>query len=134
MLELRNSSYLRIEGLVIDGRGMRDVDGIKTVVAGPATWDTDAVHHVDIVGVTIHDVSLDSAVGISTKCTTWDIEVRDCRIYDIRTGLCIGNLKGGGLRERYPEASERELQLRLASIRLGPQVLREVCGLEPYDD
>lgn len=36
-----------------------------------------------------------------------------------------------GLRQRFPGASERELELRLAAARLGPELVREAFGWAP---
>lgn len=36
-----------------------------------------------------------------------------------------------GLRRRFPEADERELWLRLVTMKSGPDLVREVYGWEP---
>lgn len=42
--------------------------------------------------------------------------------------LAVQRLALAGIRERHPQASARELRLRLASLRLDPQIMQEVFG------
>lgn len=46
----------------------------------------------------------------------------------------IRSLAEGGLRRRYPKASEREIFLREARQRLGVEMFRKVYGNELPDD
>ena len=45
--------------------------------------------------------------------------------------LAVQELALAGLRRRHPDASERELELRLASLRLGAETMRKVFQWEP---
>ncbi len=45
--------------------------------------------------------------------------------------LAVQRLALAALRETYPDATEDELLLRLASRRLGPAMMKKVYGWEP---
>ena len=47
--------------------------------------------------------------------------------------LFMWEVKRSGLRLRYPDASERELDLRLAVYRLGRDKVKELYGFDPAD-
>jgi len=51
------------------------------------------------------------------------------RVSDLTLGACL--LSVAGLRQRYPDASERELLLRLAVLRLGAETVARVYGWVP---
>jgi hypothetical protein len=99
-IEIRNSSYLVIKDLTIDGQDVAGIDGIKA--GGGAT---DYTHHIRIEGCTIigHGGS-QQTVGISTKCNAWGWEIVGNVIEGAGTGLYLGNSDGtmpfvGGLIE-----------------------------------
>ena len=46
----------------------------------------------------------------------------------------VASLAEGGLRQRYPEASDREIFLRAARLRLGAELFRKAYGEELHDD
>ncbi len=46
----------------------------------------------------------------------------------------IRNLAKAGMRQRYPNADEREILLRVAQITLGRELFRKVCGDVIPDD
>ncbi len=48
-----------------------------------------------------------------------------------RTTARVNLFAAAGLRERYPEAGERELFLRLAALRLDRQTMIDVYGWDP---
>jgi hypothetical protein len=55
------------------------------------------------------------------------------RVSDLTVGACRMAL--AGLRQRHPGASEQELLLRLAVLRLGPETVARVYGwVAPRDD
>lgn len=80
------------------------------------------------------------------KDTTADIEAIQSELYrrmtfeqkarrvtELTTGAC--RLALAGLRQRHPGASEQELLLRLAALRLGPETVARVYGwVAPRDD
>lgn len=43
----------------------------------------------------------------------------------------VEQLARAGVRLRYPEATDREVQLRVAALRLGAHLMREVYGWDP---
>ena len=47
--------------------------------------------------------------------------------------LAVEMLALAGIRERHPSASARECQLRLASLRLGRDVMMQVFGWDPAE-
>lgn len=96
-VEIRDSSYLALEHLTVDGM---NVDGAFGVSAKDGT-----VHHIRIEGCTFlhHDTSQQN-VAISTKTPTWGWIIRYNRIIGAGTGLYLGNSDGtcpfvGGLIE-----------------------------------
>ena len=43
----------------------------------------------------------------------------------------VDQLARAGVRARFPDAPEREVRLRVAAMRLGPDLMREVYGWNP---
>jgi hypothetical protein len=43
----------------------------------------------------------------------------------------VDQLAQAGVRVRFPDAPEREVRLRVAAMRLGPDLMREVYGWNP---
>lgn len=46
----------------------------------------------------------------------------------------VQRLAFAGMRERYPNATDDEIWLRLASLRLGRETVRKVYGWDPGDE
>jgi hypothetical protein len=46
----------------------------------------------------------------------------------------VQRLAFAGMRERYPDATDDEIWLRLASLRLGRETVRKVYGWDPGDE
>jgi hypothetical protein len=102
-IDIRNSSYLTIQNLVLDGQG---IDGIDAIKAGGT--ESDWAHHITIEGclITNHDAgeTNQQMVGISTKIVSWDWVIRKNVIDGAGTGAYLGNSDGtrafiGGLIE-----------------------------------
>jgi MYXO-CTERM domain-containing protein len=89
-VEIRNSSYIAMENLTIDGNG---VDGAFGISAKDGT--SNLVHHIRIEGCTLinHDAG-QQTVAISTKTPTWGWIIRRNRILQAGTGLYLGNSDG----------------------------------------
>jgi len=89
MFEVRRSSYWRIENLELDGRNIGS-EAFKTQVV--SDYHNDYAHHIVLDGLEIHHFRDN---GISTKCTVWDMTIRNCYIHDIGdVGLYLGNSDG----------------------------------------
>jgi MYXO-CTERM domain-containing protein len=102
-IDIKNSSFLTLRDLVLDGQ---DIDGIDAIKAGGQA--TDWAHDITIEGCTItgHDGGGTSqqTVGISTKIVTWGWVIRGNVIDGAGTGAYLGNSDGtrafiGGLIE-----------------------------------
>jgi hypothetical protein len=97
-LSVRDSSYVVLRGMEVDGAGELG-DGLK------AEGDAMFAHHIVVEGLYIHDVASDmQIVGINTKCTTWNWVIRGNRIERVGTGMYLGGSAGdtpfiGGLIE-----------------------------------
>lgn len=54
---------------------------------------------------------------------------------EIMTGLTFATQRLAflGMRERYPDASDDEIWLRLAAQRLGPDIVRRIYGFDAED-
>ncbi len=89
-VEIRNSSYVALENLTIDGNG---VDGAFGISAKDGT--SNLVHHIRIEGCTLinHDAS-QQTVAVSTKTPTWGWIIRRNKILRAGTGLYLGNSDG----------------------------------------
>lgn len=48
-----------------------------------------------------------------------------CRVVD--------QLARAGVRTRFPDASDRKVRLRIAAMRLDPDLMRDVYGWDPHD-
>jgi hypothetical protein len=102
-IDIRDSSYLVIKHLLLDGQDIAGIDAIKA--GGQATnW----AHNITIENCTItgHDGGETSqqTVGISTKIVAWDWVIRGNVIDGAGTGAYLGNSDGtrafiGGLIE-----------------------------------
>jgi hypothetical protein len=95
VVQIRNSSYVRLRNLDIDGTGTTDLDGVKSdaTIAGsyPAAWS----HHITLENLHIHDFDADQQqVGISTKGPAWNWVVTDTIIERVGTGIYFGNSDG----------------------------------------
>jgi hypothetical protein len=89
-IEIRNSSYIVLRALTVDGA---HVDGAFGVSAGGGA--SNRVHHVTIEGCTFvnHDGSQQHD-AISTKTPTWGWIIRGNRILGAGTGMYLGNSDG----------------------------------------
>lgn len=99
-VELRNSSYVVLRHVTVDGHGVVGAFGVS---AGGLASNT--VHHITVEGCTFvgHDGS-QQTVAISTKTPTWGWVIRGNTINGAGTGLYLGNSDGsqpfiGGLIE-----------------------------------
>ncbi len=99
-IELRNSSYVVLRHVTVDGHGVVGAFGVS---AGGLAGNT--VHHITVEGCTFvgHDGS-QQTVAISTKTPTWGWVIRGNTINGAGTGLYLGNSDGtqpfiGGLIE-----------------------------------
>ena len=102
-IDIRDSSYVTIKNLVLDGQ---NVDGVDAIKAGGQAKNF--AHHITIEGCTItgHDANQTNQqlVGISTKIVAWDWVIRKNVIDGAGTGAYLGNSDGtrafiGGLIE-----------------------------------
>jgi len=87
-VSIRNSAYVTLRHVEIDGRGEL-VDAIK------AEGDAMFAHHITIEHVRMHSFGNDQQiVGISTKCPAWDWVIRSVTIDRPGTGLYLGDSTG----------------------------------------
>ncbi len=89
-VEIRNSSYVVIRSITIDGNM---VDGAFGLSAGGGT--SNLVHHITVEDCTFvgHDAG-QQTVAISTKTPTWGWTIRGNRIVGAGTGMYLGNSDG----------------------------------------
>jgi hypothetical protein len=95
VVQIRNSSFVVLRNLEIDGTATTDLDGVKsdTTIAGPhaAAWS----HHITLENLHIHDFDADQQqVGISTKAPAWNWVIRATVIERVGTGMYFGNSDG----------------------------------------
>jgi hypothetical protein len=86
-IEIRDSSYIAIENLTIDGQG---IDGIFAVNATGRPCHNIRIENCTIVGHGAHQ----ETVAISTKTTAWNWTLRRNRIVAPGTGLYLGDSDG----------------------------------------
>jgi hypothetical protein len=97
-ISIRNSSYLAIRNLELDGQG-RLGDGVK------AEFNVSPTHHITLENLYIHGHGADQQiVGINTKSAAWNWVVRRSVIEGAGTGIYFGDSDGnqefvGGLIE-----------------------------------
>lgn len=88
-VSLRDSSYLAIRHLEVDGSAAPEVDGVK------AEGDAAFTHHITLENLDVHDHDADQQiVGISTKCPSWNWVIRRTVVRGAGTGLYLGNSDG----------------------------------------
>jgi hypothetical protein len=88
-VSIRDSAYVAIYNLELDGQGLPNVDAVKA--EGDAQW----AHHITLENLTIHDHDANQqTVGISTKCPAWDWVIRNNVVDSAGTGLYLGNSDG----------------------------------------
>lgn len=95
MVEIKNSSYWRMENLELDGRNgggaWTGSDGIKAAVS-TGTPDNDYYHHFVFENLYIHHFYNNC---FSSHVTGWDITIRNCHFSDAQeVGLYMGNSDG----------------------------------------
>lgn len=89
-VELKNSSYVALRHLTVDGR---DNGGSFGVSAKDGT--SNKVHHIRVERCTFdHHAGSQQQVAISTKTPTWGWEIRENRVLNAGTGLYLGNSDG----------------------------------------
>jgi hypothetical protein len=96
VVQIRNSSFVVLRSIEIDGTNTTDIDAVKSdaTIAGPypAAWS----HHITLENLHIHDFAANQQiVGISTKGPAWNWVVRDTIIERVGTGVYFGNSDGG---------------------------------------
>jgi uncharacterized repeat protein (TIGR01451 family) len=88
-VSFRDSSYVEVRNLELDGLGMPGIDAVKA--EGDATF----AHHITLENLYIHGHDGDQqTVGISTKCPAWDWVVRGNVIATAGTGMYFGDSNG----------------------------------------
>ncbi len=89
-VEIRNSSYVAIENLTVDGNHVGGAFGLSA-----KDGSSNLVHNIRIEGCTFinHDTSQGN-VAISTKTPTWGWIIRRNRIIGAGTGMYLGNSPG----------------------------------------
>jgi hypothetical protein len=81
----------------------------------------------------MRDTTVDMEVVQSELYRRMTFEEKARRVTELTAGAC--QLALAGLRQRHPGASEQELLLRLAVLRLGPETVARVYGwVAPRDD
>ena len=89
-VEILNSSYVSIENLHIDSRGIPGAFGISAM-----GHDENVTHHIRIDGNTlVGENSGQQTDGISTKTPTWGWIIRNNRILGAGTGVYLGDSDG----------------------------------------
>ncbi len=98
-VSIKNSAYLVVRSLVLDGAGL-PVDAVK------AEGTSQFAHHITLERLTIINHGRDQQIaGISTKCPAWSWVIRANLIQGAGTGIYLGNSDGsapfiGGLIEK----------------------------------
>jgi hypothetical protein len=89
-VSIRDSSYLVIRNLEIDGTGMTDsIDGVK------AESDSTFAHHITLENLFIHDHDFSQqTVCISTKVPAWNWVIRNNVLDTCGTGAYLGDSSG----------------------------------------
>ncbi len=86
-VQLRRTSYLTLENLVIDSLGLEAIDGINS--------QGGTSHDIVIENNTIRGVGgSQQTVGINTKGTAWNWVIRNNTILEPGTGLYLGDSNG----------------------------------------
>ena len=90
VISLKDSSYIALRNLSVNGQGSTGIDAVK------AEATSVSVHHILIDGLTITNFnSNQQIVGISTKCPAWNWVVRRTTITNAGTGMYFGDSSGG---------------------------------------
>ena len=87
-VSLRDSSYIEIRNLELDGSGLA-VDAVKA--EGNANW----THHITLENLFIHNHAANQQiVGINTKSPAWGWVIRNNIINSAGTGIYLGDSNG----------------------------------------
>jgi hypothetical protein len=88
VISLKDSSYIALRNLSLDGQGKWG-DGVKAEATAVS------VHHILIDGLNFRNFNANYlVVGISTKCPAWNWVVRRNTIQSTGTGMYFGNSTG----------------------------------------
>ncbi|MDD5034264.1 MAG: hypothetical protein PHE55_05855 [Methylococcaceae bacterium] len=123
---LRDSSYLTLRNLEIDGLGLM-VHGVRS--------SGNFAHHITLEDLYIHNLGRhQQIVGISSKCPAWDWRVRGNIIIEAGTGMYFGNSDGshpfwGGIIENNLIANTIGYNLQIKHQNPRPQL--PAMPLEP---
>jgi len=85
---IRNSSYLTIQHLKLDGLDVKYIDA----VSAEGITHHITLEHLEIVRHGAHQLT----VGIATRGPAWDWVIRNCKIIGAGTGMYLGNWQGNG--------------------------------------
>jgi len=89
-VEIKNSSYVVVKGITVDGKGLSGVFGVSA-----KDGLNNVTHHITIEGCTfVGQGASQQTVGISTKTPTWGWVIRRNRILGAGTGMYLGNSNG----------------------------------------
>jgi len=89
-ISIKQSSYVHLKNLKIDGLDIPGIDGIKAE-GSSGNW----AHHITLENLVIVRHGQDQQqVGISTKCPAWDWRIHRCIIERTGTGMYLGNSDG----------------------------------------
>ena len=90
-IEIRDSAYIEIYNLELDGQNLSGVDAVKAGGNESTNW----AHHITLENLYIHSHDNgQQTVGISTKIPAWDWVIRRNIIDSAGTGLYLGNSNG----------------------------------------
>ena len=94
-VSFRNSSYIEIYNLELDGSGMTELGVSIDAVKAESQLETDTVHHILLENLFIHDHDYrQSTICISTKVIAWGWIIRNNVLTDCGTGMYLGNSDG----------------------------------------
>ncbi len=83
VVSLRNSSYIAVRNLTLDGRSL-DADGVK------AEYGSTSVHHILLEGLSLKNFNATGISGITSTSPVWNWVVRNNTITSAYAGMSFG--------------------------------------------
>ncbi|HEX8096184.1 pre-peptidase C-terminal domain-containing protein [Jatrophihabitans sp.] len=95
IVSLRNSSYIAVRNLSLDGQG-KGGDGVRGEKRSSSSTTPAWTHHILIDGLSFKNFNANQISGINTKDPAWNWVVRNNTITSTYTGMYFGDSDGTG--------------------------------------
>jgi hypothetical protein len=117
VVSFRNSSYIAVRNLTLDGRGLNS-DGVK------AEYGSASVHHILLEGLSLRNFNATGISGITSTAPVWNWVVRNNTITSAYSGMSFGT-DGTHTMANFLVENNLIYDTRAYNLRFGRQLSRD---------